>query len=133
MRDDGQVELQTLTRLWLFPTYLYRFLDRPLGSPWNLRLILLAVPAFAVSFLLLAPTPITFTTGQGLGLVGYVLLPGLFVWWALTRLAGGARLWEVVFSQVRGGWQLRHTAPVLRPVRLRSRVSGPWLTGGFRG
>lgn len=129
MADDvEQVELLTLTRLWLFPRYLFRFLDRPLGSPWNLRLLGLALPTFVVTFLLLAVlTPFTPTGGLGLGLVPYLLVPGLLVWWALTRVAAGAKLWEVVWSHVRLLAHARRRRDAIRVTRFASRLSGPGL------
>lgn len=121
-----QIELLTLTRLWLFPRHLYRFLDRPLASPINLRLIALAVPAFAAAFLLLSLTPLTLTSGLGLGMVPYLLVPGLFVWWALTRLAAGAKLLEVAGSQVRLVRARARRRTTLSSTRPRARAAGPW-------
>lgn len=128
--DDTQIELLTLTRLWLFPRYLYRVLDRPLGSPWTLRLLGLAAVAFPAAMLLLAPLPIGLRSAAGLGLVPHLFLPGMFVWWCLTRLAAGQKLPEVALSQARLAWHLRRRRDADRVTRLASRACGPWLPRG---
>lgn len=128
-----QVELLTLSRLWLFERYLFRFMDRPLASPWRLRLLALAVPTFAAVFALLAVfTPFTPTGAAGTGLVPYLLLPGVLVWWALTRLSAGAKLDEVVLDHTRLMWHLRREPAPLRPTCLSSVSSGPTI-GHARG
>ncbi len=128
---SDELELLTLTRLWTFPRFIFRIMDKPLGTPINLRLVAWAVPTFFAFWLLLTYTPIRLRTAQGLGLVPHLVLPGLVVWWALTQVGQGARPWEMAWSWLRLAWharprwlvrhvQARH--PRLMKVRIRSRV-----------
>lgn len=115
----GQLELLTITGLWRFPRYLYRFMDKALGSPLNLRLVgwsLLVVPPV---WLLLGQLPVGW---RGPGAAAHVFLPGTVVWLVLTKVASGAKPWEVVWAWVRMVWWARRRArrtPV--GVRLHSR------------
>ncbi len=123
--DDGQLHLATLTRLWLFPKYLYRIGDKALGNPINLRAVawgLLLVPTFWLASSLL---PGGVVGWSGLGLVPRLVLPILCIFFILTKIAHGAKPWEVAWSWLRMAWHLRRRPKPHLPIALRSCIRNP--------
>lgn len=126
MADDdvaeGEINLATLTRLELFPRYLYRVGDKPLDTPVNLRAVAWSLLLIPGAWLLSSFTPLSASGGMGFGLVPRLILPGLLVWVVLTKVGNGAKPWEVLHSYTRLGWHYRRRPVALRPVRLHSHV-----------
>jgi hypothetical protein len=116
-RDD-EVHLATLTRLWLFPRYLYRLGDKALDTPVNLR-------GVAWALLLSSFGPIEPLTAKGAGLIPRLIVPSLLVWLILTKVAHGAKPWEVVWSWTRLGWYRRPRKTTSSAVVLTSCIRTP--------
>ncbi len=123
--DEGQVELATLTRLYLFGRYLYRVGDKALGTPINLRIVgwaMLLVPLFWIGTNLIGLDPMT---AMGSGLIPRLILPGLVVYLIVVKVTHGAKPHEVALSWTRMAWHQRRRPTLLRPITLHSHTRHP--------
>lgn len=121
MTEDGSsLRLLTLTRLWLFGRFLYKFGDVRLWTPVPHRTIGYGSVVFSAFWVTLHLLGVPM---GGPGLTFHFILPGVIVWWMLRAVGVGARPSEVASSWLRLGWFVARGRRVAS-VRVGERMGG---------
>lgn len=122
-RDEGSIEMLTMTRLWLFGRSLHAVGKFRMPFPLSYRVIGYSLGVGVPWWTVLAWLHVGFAHG---GTTLHVVVPGAVVYWLLKKVDEGARASELVGTWTRFAWHSLRGLRV-RPVVLRGRVARPAL------